>query len=285
MKVGAHVSTAGGLSKAIDRAVALGAETIQLFGSSPRSWRATAQPQAEVDAFVQKAQTAGIGPAFLHGIYMINLGTEDPDNLEKGVLSLSEAMRLCGEIGALGVIFHPGSHKGRGYEGIFTQTVSSCQRVLEQTPEQVWLILENSAGMGNHIGSTFEELGRIVKAVGSSRVKVCLDTQHCYAAGYDITREETLDAAMQEFDRDIGLASLVAVHANDSKTPLASGVDRHENIGLGLMGEEAFATVMAHPAFREVPFLLEVPGMDGSGPDRENLERLKAIRQRVGLSA
>jgi len=284
MKIGAHVSTAGGLSKAVDRALAIGAETIQIFGSPPQSWRTTAHAPGEVGAFLEKTRASDIGPVFLHGVYLINLGTEIAENLEKAVGSLTQALNLCAEIGAQGVIFHQGSHKGRGYDQVLAQAVSACQRVLEDTPEQAWLILENAAGMGNHIGSRFEELGRMMRAVGSPRLKVCLDTQHTFAAGYDVTRRATLDAAMEEFDREIGLSNLVAVHANDSKTPLASGVDRHENIGFGAMKEEGFATIMAHPAFRHVPFLLEVPGLAGQGPDRENVERLKAVRQRVGVS-
>jgi len=155
--------------------------------------------------------------------------------------------------------------------------------VLRRSPQGPWLIIENSAGMGQHIGSKFSEIGAILKAVGSPRLKVCLDTQHCYAAGYDIAHREGLERMLEEVDREVGLANLVAVHANDAKVPFASGVDRHANIGEGHIGEAGFEVILSHPAFREVPFLLEVPGADGKGPDRENVERLKAIRARLGL--
>ena len=174
-----------------------------------------------------------------------------------------------------------GSHRGAGFRGVFDQTIGALGQVLEASPENVWLVIENSAGMGDHIGSKFEELGQIMRAVHSPRIKVCLDTQHLYAAGYEVTDESGLARVMDEFNREIGLSNLVAVHANDSKTPFASGVDRHENIGEGDIGIAGFETIMGHAAFRDVPFILEVPGFDKKGPDKENVDRLKAVRATV----
>ena len=284
MRIGAHVSTAGGLDKAIDRAVELGAETIQCFCSSPQGWAFKPVPEKQTADFRQKAKEAGVWPVFLHGIYLVNLGTPIPENLQKGKESLINYMHVASAMGGAGVIFHGGSHKGAGYEGIFRQTVNSFLEVLTNSPQDVWLIIENSAGMGNHIGSKFDEIGRILKAVDDPRVKVCLDTQHCFAAGYDITSPGGLDKAMDEFDREIGLANLVAVHANDSKVPFGAGVDRHENLGQGQMGAEAFLAIMSHPAFRDVPFILEVPGFEKKGPDKPNMDFLKDVRARVGQS-
>lgn len=284
MRIGAHVSTAGGLDKAIDRAVELGAETVQCFCSSPRGWAFKPIPQEQTTAFRRKAEAAGVGPVFLHAIYLINLGTTDPENLRKGVESLTSYMHVASAMGGAGVIFHAGSHKGAGYEGIFQQTVNALREVLASSPQDVWLIIENAAGMGDHIGSTFAEIGGIMQAVDNPRVKVCLDTQHSFAAGYDITTPDTIEKTMDEFDREIGLANLVAVHANDSKTPFGSGVDRHENLGQGQMGLEAFVAIMSHPAFRNVPFLLEVPGFDNKGPDRQNMDILRELRAKAGLS-
>ena len=283
MRVGSHVSTAGGLDKAIDRAVEMGAETVQLFCSSPQGWAFKPIPPQLPRAFRDKAKAADVRPAFLHGIYLVNLGTENQDNLAKGIESLTNYMNVASAIGAVGVIFHPGSHKGLGYEGIFRQTVDSLNQVLAGSPDDIWLIIENMAGMGNHIGARFQEIGRIMQALDSPRVKVCLDTQHCFAAGYDFVSPHGIEEALQEFDREIGLDNLVAVHANDSKTPFASGVDRHENLGQGHMGLEGFEVIMGHPAFRDVPFLLEVPGLDNKGPDKQNLDILKRLRATVGL--
>ena len=288
MKLGAHVSTAGGLHKAIDRGLEIGCEAIQIFGSSPQTWAYKRAPEEQIQAFREKAKQAGIAPVFFHAIYLINLGTSNAEMLEKGIASLTNYMKLAAEVEAGGIIFHPGSHKGAGYEAIFSQTVSSIERVLRDSPEGPWLTLENMAGMGQHIGARFEELGRIIGAVDPSlrgRLKVCLDTQHSFAAGYDFTTKEGLDAALAAFDETIGLENLAAVHANDSKCALGEGVDRHENIGQGHMGLAAFENVIRNPAFREVPFFLEVPGFANSGPDKENLDILKGMRSQVAQGA
>ena len=283
MRLGAHVSTAGGLQNAVDRAIELGAETIQFFCSSPQGWAFKPIAKEQADDFRRRSADAGIGPTFLHGIYLINLGTQSQENLRKGVESLTNYMHVASAIGGSGVIFHAGSHKGAGYEGIFGQTVDSIKEILANSPPDIWLIIENSAGMGNHIGSKFAEIGRILEAVDDSRVKVCLDTQHCFAAGYDLTSTDGVRATMDEFDIEIGLANLVAVHANDSKVPFASGVDRHENIGEGEMGINAFIAIMSNPAFLDIPFILEVPGFDNKGPDKQNMGILRELRFRQGL--
>ena len=279
MKIGAHVSTAGGISKAVGRGVEIGCEAIQIFGSSPQGWAFKPIPGEEVERFRQGIAEAGMGPVFLHAIYLINLGTPKEDILDKGVQSLINYMGLASAIGAAGVIVHPGSHGGAGYKAIFPQVVSSIQRVLDHSPEGPCLVLENMAGMGQHIGAKFEDLGRILEAVQDPRLRVCLDTQHCFAAGYDMTNKQGIEAMIAEFDQDVGVSNLLAVHANDSKRPCGSGVDRHDNIGDGFIGEDGFAAIMGNPAFQDVPFLLEVPGFQGKGPDRQNIDILKKIRQ------
>jgi len=280
MKIGAHVSTAGGAHKAIDNALEIGAECIQIFASSPRAWAFKPQKPEAIEDFRARSAETGIGPAFLHGSYLVNLGG-DPELVEKSIGSLTAHMGAAAELGAKGVIFHSGSNKGKGFDAVLDQAVAAITQVLADTSEETWLIIENSAGAGNHIGATFEEIGRMIEAVGSERVRVCIDTQHTLAAGYDITTPSGLDSAMSEFDAAIGLDRLVAVHANDSKTELGSGKDRHENIGHGAIGEDGFVNIMAHPAFADVPFMLEVPGMEGNGPDVPNIDALKAIRARV----
>ena len=282
MMIGAHVSTSGGISKAVSRGAEIGCETIQIFGSSPQGWAFKPVPGEEIEAFRQGVAEANLGPVFLHAIYLINLGTGKEDQLEKGIQSLINYMDLASDIGAAGVIFHPGSHGGAGYEAILPQTVSSIRRVLDQSPEGPRLVVENMAGMGQHIGAKFEDLGRILESVDSPRLGVCLDTQHCFAAGYDMTTREGIEETVAEFDREVGAANLLAVHANDSKRPRGSGVDRHDNIGEGFIGEDGFAAIMENPVFRDVPFLLEVPGFEGKGPDVRNIQTLKNIRQRIG---
>ena len=280
MKIGAHMSTAGGASTAIDRALEIGAEAIQIFASSPRGWAFRPISEQEARSFRERSVDSGVGPAFIHGSYLVNIGSESLH--QKSVDSLSKNLRAASQIGAVGVIFHGGSHKGAGFDAVFDLAVTTIKKALDNSPEDSWLILENSAGMGAHIGSSFAEMGRIIRAVESSRMKACLDTQHTFAAGYAITDAKKIDEALDEFDREIGLSNLAAVHANDSKVEYGSGVDRHENIGDGHIGVEGFEVIMAHPAFQNVPFLLEVPGIEGEGPDKENVNRLKAIRARLG---
>jgi len=284
MKIGAHVKTTGGVDKAIDRADEMGAETIQIFSGAPQAWRRKDYRPEEVEAYRARVAETGIEPAFLHGVYLVNLATDNQENLAKSLDALVHDMNVCHLLGARGVIFHLGSHRGAGFEHVFRQVVDSVRRVVEATPEDTWLILENSAGMGGAVGSKFQELGRIIREAGSPRVKVCLDTQHMFAAGYDVKTKDGLQAAMSEFDAEVGLDTLVAVHANDSKCPLGGGVDRHENIGEGHIGLDGLQNVMSHPAFGDVPFLLEVPGFDKQGPDRRNVEILKGLREKAGLS-
>jgi len=280
MKLGAHVSTSGGLSRSIDRAQAIGAEAIQIFASSPRAWKFNFPKEEEIALFKEKSLETGIGPCYIHGSYLVNIGG-DESQLEKSIESLTNNMITAGNIGAEGVIFHGGSHKGRGFSTVLDQAVKCLIAVLEESPNDTWLCIENSAGMGSHIGSSFDEIGAIIKAVNHPNLKVCLDTEHCFAAGYNIASRDDIDSIMEEFDSKIGLERLVAVHANDAKVEFGSGVDRHENIGEGYIGEEGFEVILANPAFSQVPFFLEVPGFDGEGPDKENINRLKSIRNKV----
>ncbi len=187
-------------------------------------------------------------------------------------------MWVANHIGALGVIFHPGSDRGRGFVAVLGQFVDSVNQVLDAASGDALLMLETSAGSGDHIGSTFGELGRIIRAVDNPKIAVCLDTQHIWAAGYNIASPQGLDDTVEQFEQEIGLSLLRAVHANDSMRPLGSAVDRHENIGDGLIGLDGFYNILCHQAFRSVPFYLEVPGFDKKGPDRKNVELLKKIR-------
>ena len=176
---------------------------------------------------------------------------------------------------------HSGGDEGVGFDAVLDQAAEALSKVLSDSPPDVQLIIENCAGMGAQIGASFGELGRLMKAVDHPQLKICLDTEHAFAAGYNIADPDGIEGAMAEFDKEIGLDRLVVVHANDAKVELASGVDRHENIGDGHIGLSGFETIMAHPAFQNTPFLLEVPGEDKKGPDKANLDRLKAIRERL----
>ncbi len=282
MRIGAHVSGSGGLDKAIDRALDIGAECIQLFPSAPQGWGFKIPDELVVAEFKRKAFENDVGPNVFHAIYLVSLGADDPNLVQRGKASLTKYMNVAGDLGVSGVIFHLNSHKGRGFDGVFGQVVDGIREVLAESPGDVQLVLENSAGMGNHIGSKFAEIGAFVRELDDPRVQVCLDTQHSFAAGYDLRTKESVEAAMDEFDREIGVERLVAVHCNDSKPELGGALDRHENIGEGHLGLGAFESVLAHPAFADVPFYLEVPGYEGKGPDAQNVSALKSVRERVG---
>ena len=278
MLIGAHVSTSGGPASAFERATAIGAEAAQIFLTPPQQWRSNKVDPVIVEGFQTASAAANDIPVFVHGVYLINLATNDETHLQRSTSSLKSALTTAAMLGIKGVIFHLGSHKGQGLDAVFEQICRACTEVLEVAPEGPMLILENSAGAGGNIGSKFEDLGRIIREVGSPRVKVCLDTQHSYAAGYDLGTAEGLELAMTEFEQEVGFENLVAVHANDSKVELGSGRDRHENIGDGHIGVEGFRRILAHRGFQNAPFLLEVPGLDGKGPDQANVDILKELR-------
>lgn len=287
MRIGAHISSAGGHHLVFERARAIGAEAVQLFISAPQQWKLPACTDEQVEAF-KTAQTAAGMPAFFHGVYLMNFGSPDEAMLEKAKASLKAYLHFAGCMGVTGTIFHVGSHLGVGFSDDLAGRIGAMLlEVLNDEPDNPsLLILENNAGQGNCIGGHFAELGALIRAMDRHRrVAVCLDTCHAYAMGYDLATEAGCDAAMQEFDREIGFDRLVAVHANDTKQPLGTFRDRHENIGDGHIGYAGFRTLMAHPAFRDVPFLLEVPGIDGKGPDAKNIQRLKKLRKELGLGA
>ncbi len=287
MRIGAHVSSAGGHHLVFERARAIGAEAVQLFISAPQQWKGAALTDEQVDRFNRVREASGI-PAFLHGVYLINFGSQDPALLERSMTSLSAYLHWAGRLGIEGTIFHVGSHLGAGFDdGLVKRICGMLRQVLDAEPDNPSrLILENNAGQGNCIGGKFGELGAIIRGLDNHpRVGVCIDTCHAYAMGYDLATREGCEIAMTEFDREIGLGRLAAVHANDTKQPLGTFRDRHENIGDGHIGYEGFRTFMTHPAFRDVSFLLEVPGFDGRGPDAKNIRRLKKLRTEVGIEA
>ena len=285
MRVGTHISSAGGPQHVFERAAAIGAEAIQLFISAPQQWRAPSLGAEAVAAF-REAHARSPLPVFFHAVYLVNLGTPNAELLERSTDSLARYVRHAGELGVDGTIFHVGSHKGAGFEAVREQVCAAVRAVLDAADNESMLLIENNAGQGSGIGAAFGEIGAIIRGCdGHPRLGVCLDTCHAFAMGYDIATREGCEQAMAEFEREIGLERLRAVHANDSKMPLGGVRDRHENIGDGHIGLDGFRAILAHPAFREQPLLLEVPGIEGGGPDAENVDRLKRLRAEVGAPA
>ena len=281
--VGAHVSSSGGIFTAVERAVAIEAEAVQIFPSAPQMWRPTNHKPEAIARFRELREQHGIVQVWLHNIYLANLAAEDPEQLRKSVDSVVNALRVADAIGADGVVLHTGSHRGRGFDAVVEQVIRALEHILEAAPGDALLALENTAGQGGTIGARFAEVGVLLHAVGSARLALCFDTCHAFAAGYDVARPEGLDATMEEVDREVGLDRLVVVHANDAMMELGSGRDRHENIGDGHIGLDGFHGLLANPAFADRAFILEVPGIPpegggkADGPDVENVRRLRAL--------
>lgn len=277
-KIGAHVSSAGGLENSFDNAIKIGANATQIFISPPQMWLQKKYTDEQIAKYSTKQKETGIGPNVIHGAYLINLATDNPVNLEKAISWLIYSQNTAEKLGITGTIFHIGSSKEMDRQEALNQVIKAVSTIMQQTGN-VNLILETAAGAGNTIGDEFFELGQIIKSVQDERVKVCLDTQHVYASGYDLATAEGLERAVEEFEKEIGLDKLVVIHANDSKMPLNSHRDRHENIGEGLIGKEGFARIINHPAFKEIPFILEVPGFANEGPDIQNIELLRSLQK------
>ena len=233
MIIGAHVSAAGGIANAIDRAVEIGAEGVQIFGSSTRSWRFKALTGAQAEDFRMKSADAGMAPPFLHAIYLINLGNPNPDNVEKSVTSLVNYMRLGRPDWRRRRHLPPGEPRRSRLRRHLPAGGGQHQPGAGTDPRGAAAVPGEHGRHGQHIGAKFSELGDVLRAVDSPRLGICLDTQHAFAAGYDLTNPDGVAGMIDEFDRDIGLDRLAAVHANDSKRPCGSGVDRHDNIGEG----------------------------------------------------
>jgi len=282
--VGGHVSSSGGIYKAIERGVEIEAEAIQIFCSAPQMWRATKHTDEALEQFVDEFEASSIKSVWIHNIYLANLATDKPEMLEKSIASVVNALTIADKISATGVVLHTGSHKGLGIDAVTAQVITALTEILDQTPSDTRLALENMAGQGGVIGASFAELGMLITGVGSDRLGVCFDTCHAFAAGYDVSNSEGVDSTMKEFDAAIGFDKLLVVHANDSLMELGGNRDRHENIGQGFIGDDGFRALLSHPAFEGVPFLLEVPGYPtedskkGSGPDLLNVSHLKKLR-------
>ncbi len=274
--IGAHCN--GGLKGATTKAVEIGAGAMQIFIGSPQTWQAPTPSQEEISNFRKSHRQNKLGPIFVHGNYLVNLASPDPTNYEKSIANLFIGLRIADAVGASALIFHPGSTKDYPYEEAISRVVRSLKAVLHEYQGNCRLVLEVCAGSGNTIGSRFYQFRDIFSAMDfDTRLGVCWDTCHLYSAGYDIKSETGLESTMEEFDRELGLKWLVAIHANDSKTPFNSNRDRHENIGQGSIGEEAFSRMLKLPELCAVPWILEVPGFEKKGPDRQNIEILKRL--------
>lgn len=274
--LGAHVGASGGLHLSVGRAQAMGAQAMQIFVGAPQNWADAKYPQEQVDKLKAELAATGLGPLFVHALYLVNLASPKPDLRAKSIAALRSQLVWADRIGAQGVVVHVGS----GDADPLTLAASALSEVLDGLPGEAKLLLENDAGAGHRIGSRLSEIGELIaRNNGNPRLGVTLDTCHLLGSGYEIRTEEGLAAMLAEADASFGVERIRLVHANDSKTDLGSNKDRHENIGQGFIGEEAFTRILHHPVFAAVPFVLEVPGFAGEGPDAENIAILKRLAE------
>jgi len=280
MLFGAHVSSGGGVWRAPERAVELGCDSYQVFTQNSRTWRLTHHSDEDVARF--RELTHDLGPAIAHAIYFINLATDDPEVYRKSVDTLRDTALNARRLGLAGVVFHVGSHKGRGLDATLPQIVTGMRWALEELGDDAWLLLENSAGAGDTIGRDPSDLARVLEAVDDPRVGVCIDTCHIYVSGVDLRDPAVVDGLVEEIDDAVGLERLRALHVNDSAAPLGSNRDRHASMGAGEMGEQ-LGVFLSHPALQGLPAILETPGPgEERGPGRAEVGRLKRLH-RAGL--
>lgn len=279
-KIGAHVSVAGGLEKAIENAKNIGAECIQIFGSSPRQWRTKKPTKDEVEKYKEAQKKSGIGPVYLHGAYLVNSASPSAETRRKSIKNLTEHFEIAEMIGAEGLIFHIGSGgKDMPKDKAAKLAVEGIKQVLKNVPGKSWLVLENAAGGGQKLGYDAKEMGKMLKMIKSKRVKICFDTAHAFEAGIiEEYSPKKIKENFDEWDREVGMENIVALHVNDSKTDFNSRHDRHENIGEGYIGLGGFRNLMKEKRLHNKAWILEVPGFGEEGPDKDNIEILKKMR-------
>jgi deoxyribonuclease-4 len=278
---GAHVSTAGGIHTAIDRAVERGAESVQIFTQSPRAWRPTNHPAENVERFKQARAEAGIGAVVCHALYLINLATTNEEIREKSRAALLQTVEVACAIEADGIVLHVGSHLGAGLEAGLTQATPALEEALAACEGRTWLLLENSAGAGGTIGRSVDELAVLVDRLDRHpRLGLCLDSCHLWVSGVDVTEPATFASTLDEVDERVGLDRLRCLHVNDAAAELGSNRDRHANVLAGLM-DEGLGVFLADPRLQGLPAILETPGPDGHGPDAAEVQRLKDLHARA----
>ncbi len=295
MLIGAHVSTAGGWALAPGRARAIGADAMQIFTGSPRVWKGADPDKVDYEGMLAAQKREGIGAKFIHATYLINLASDNPALVEKSRNALIADMEICGRGGFGGVVVHVGSHQGRGYGAVRQQLTTEISGIIAKTPDEGVFLIENSAGQNGKIASDLEEIRDLLDGVGSKRLGWCVDTCHAHAAGYAFGKNQRSKIRDQndkpglfdekarpkmlvdEIERLKLWGSLRCVHVNDSRDPFGSGRDRHANLGEGQILEADFREFFAHPKVAKLSLILEVPGMDGKGPDAENIKRLAKL--------
>ncbi len=279
MLIGAHVSQAGGLEKAIERGVERGCSAIQIFNQSPRMWRPTAYSEDDFAAFREAMRESPVKVALIHAVYLLNCASEDREIRQKSLASLVQSLRVGEGIGAVGVVLHPGSAK----TGDVGKAIKRAGKVISEAlseSDRCRLHLEDTAGAGGTLGRSFQELADLLDAAGrDKRLGICLDSCHLYSSGYDVATPDGLRETLDECERTVGLDRLRSLHLNDSMTPLGSNRDRHAILGEGQLGEKGCANFLSEPRFEQLPCVLET-GRDGGGPAAQDVAEALRLRKR-----
>jgi deoxyribonuclease-4 len=282
MLIGAHVSTAGGLSNAIERGEERGCESIQIFHQSPRMWRPTKYGEGDFAAFREAMEASSVDAVVIHAVYLINCATKDKEMRGKSLASLTHALRIGDAIGAAGVVLHPGAQKGEPHGPSMKRAAKVIAAAVKDS-DSCPLLLEQTAGHKGLLGRDFDETAELIElAGGGGRLGLCLDSCHLFVQGYDITDEAHLGAVLDEADAKVGLERLRCVHVNDAAVPLGAHLDRHANIGKGEMGKRGLAAFLSEPRFEGLPATLETPGPEKKGSDKKEVTLAKRLR-REGL--
>jgi deoxyribonuclease-4 len=274
MKIGFHVSIRGGIDKAVDRAEKLECTTFQIFTRNPRAWRARELKKEEIEAFHTKLEESGIYPVFSHMPYIPNLSSPDEEIYNRSLESLIEETKRCRLLGIPYIVTHLGSHLGTGSDKARDRVAEALKKALAKDDE-INILLENTSGSPNQIGSDFSEIAQIIKRAGDHRIGVCFDTCHAYASGMDIKTPKGLEETLEEIERKVGLAKLKLIHLNDSAGEMGSHNDKHEHIGLGEIGEEGFKRILKSKLAQR-PIILETP-KDDRRDDRGNCKRVMEL--------
>ena len=278
MLFGAHCS--GGIKGALDRAIEIGADSVQLFAQSPRAWRFPEHAEEDLAGFRERRAEVGMGAVLVHALYLCNLATKDRTIYGKSRATMRSTVDAACAIGADGVVFHVGSHLGAGFKAGVKRCVPALREVLDRCSDTTWLLLENSAGAGGTIGRSIDELAVLVDALDRHpRLGVCLDSCHLFVSGVDVGEPEAVTTVLAEVDDRIGLERLRALHVNDAAAPLGSNRDRHAIVLEGELGEQLGA-FLAHPSVQGLPALMETPGPDGHGPDAAEMQKLRDLHAR-----
>lgn len=269
VSVGVHVSIAGSVSRSVERARDTGCDTFQIFSRNPRGWAAKTLDAADVDAFRASLTASGLSPVVDHMPYLPNLASPKDEPYERSVLSLADELARAAALGIPFVVTHLGHHLGAGSDVGEARVIAALDRAVGAAPPVVSLLVENTAGEKNSVGSRFDSIARILEGCGcAQRLGVCLDTCHAFGAGYDLSSRDGIEETLAAFDDTIGLGLLRVIHCNDSKGALGSGLDRHEHVGLGAIGEEGFRILLHQPELAGLPFICETPEddrRDGAG--------------------